>query len=144
MKPITNDKSGTLHSGQLFSQTQLVFFELHQPGTAVYLAPSAVQNERGSLPGKKPALTQEEINRLIQKHIGLVHSCMTSVLGVTSLNEDDVFQAGMIGLWKAIRTFDESRNIKFSSYASMCIRREMHKEVKLIRNNASGLYLEEI
>lgn len=68
-----------------------------------------------------------DIEEKIKKNIKLVDYFMKFVHGVTPDNRDDVYQAGLIGLWQAIKTFDESRNCKFSSYAGVCIKREMYK-----------------
>ena len=68
-----------------------------------------------------------DIEEKIKKNIKLVDYFIKFVHGVTPDNRDDVYQAGLIGLWQAIKTFDKSRNCKFSSYAGICIKREMYK-----------------
>lgn len=45
-------------------------------------------------------------------------------LGLISLY-DDLYDLGLIGLIKAVDTYDEKRKIAFASYAYMCIRNEM-------------------
>lgn len=40
--------------------------------------------------------------------------------------DEDMLQEAYIGLWKACKTYDESMDIKFSSYAQACIRTELH------------------
>lgn len=44
---------------------------------------------------------------------------------------EDIFQIGCIGLIKAGKTFDESKNIKFSTYATTCIKQEILKSFQL-------------
>lgn len=39
----------------------------------------------------------------------------------TFINNEDIFQDGVVGLIRAVDTFDESRGIVFSTYASVCI-----------------------
>ena len=40
-------------------------------------------------------------------------------------DSDDLIQEGMIGLYKAVRDFDESREASFKTFASMCINRQL-------------------
>jgi len=43
---------------------------------------------------------------------------------------DDLIQEGMIGLYKAIRIYDETKNHSFSAFASLCIHRQIQNAVK--------------
>ncbi|MBO5954608.1 MAG: sigma-70 family RNA polymerase sigma factor [Clostridia bacterium] len=43
---------------------------------------------------------------------------------------DDLIQEGMIGLYKAISVYDESKNHSFSAFASLCIHRQLQNAVK--------------
>ena len=52
----------------------------------------------------------------IQENIGLVHACAKRFKG-RGMEYDDLFQAGCLGLVKAVDHFDESRVLKFSTYA---------------------------
>lgn len=58
-------------------------------------------------------LTREE---MIEKNYGLVHACANKFRG-RGVEYDDLFQAGCIGLIKAVDNFDESRGFAFSTYA---------------------------
>lgn len=53
-------------------------------------------------------------------------------------NADDVFQAGCVGLIKAIDNFDPSFQVKFSTYAvpPVLVLRNSQKELKMTRNQA--------
>ncbi len=53
---------------------------------------------------------------LIKNNVGLVRSIIKRFIG-RGYDEEDLFQIGSIGLLKAIRRFDESFNVKFSTYA---------------------------
>lgn len=55
-------------------------------------------------------------NELAEKNIALVHSLATRFRG-RGVEYDDLFQAGCMGLLKAAEGFDESRGLKFSTYA---------------------------
>ena len=43
---------------------------------------------------------------------------------------DDLIQEGMIGLYKANRIYDETKNHSFSAFASLCIHRQIQNAVK--------------
>ncbi len=45
-------------------------------------------------------------------------------------DQDDLYQEGMIGLLKAIRSYDPARNDNFEAYASLCIRRQLYDAVR--------------
>lgn len=47
----------------------------------------------------------------------------------TYVFDEDLFQAGLIGLWKAFINYDESKG-KFSSFAVTCIKNEISKEIR--------------
>ncbi len=59
---------------------------------------------------------------------------------------DDLYQEGMIGLLKAIRSYDSSRSDNFEAFATLCIKRRLYdalrSDVKLSRGSVvtkSGL-----
>ena len=49
-------------------------------------------------------------------------------------DRDDLIQEGMIGLFKAVRDFDESKGIKFRTFASVCIDRQIVSAVRKASN----------
>ena len=57
-----------------------------------------------------------ERDKMIEKNIGLVHSCANRFRG-RGVEYDDLFQAGCLGLVKAANGFDPSRGFAFSTYA---------------------------
>ncbi len=65
-----------------------------------------------------PANTTPDQKRgvFIENNIGLVHACAHRFTG-RGIEYDDLFQAGCIGLVKAYDGFDESRGLRFSTYA---------------------------
>lgn len=72
-------------------------------------------------------------NKLICSNIGLVHACANRFKN-KGIEYDDLVQAGNLGLIKAAKKFDESRGIKFSTYAVPVILGEIKT---LFRNNSS-------
>lgn len=60
------------------------------------------------------------------------YSKMFLKIGLTKgLDYNDLFQEGMIGLQSAIHNYKEQKNIKFSTFAFMCIKRKILTAVKL-------------
>ena len=51
-----------------------------------------------------------------EENLGLVHLCANRFRG-RGIEYDDLYSAGCMGLMKASRAFDESRGVKFSTYA---------------------------
>ena len=46
------------------------------------------------------------------------------------LEKDDLVQEGMIGLFKAIQDYDKSKEAVFSTFAELCISRQLYSAVK--------------
>ena len=65
---------------------------------------------------------------LLNKYKGVVLSCSKSLFILGGDNQDLV-QEGMIGLFKAIRDFDEHKNIKFSTFAQICVKRNIYTAI---------------
>jgi RNA polymerase sporulation-specific sigma factor len=55
-------------------------------------------------------------NQTISENIGLVHACARRFKG-RGMEYDDLFQAGCLGLVKAVDHFDYDRGVQFSTYA---------------------------
>ena len=62
----------------------------------------------------------------ISQNIGLVHACAHRFKG-RGIEYDDLFQAGCMGLCKAADAFDETRGVRFSTYAVPVILGEMRR-----------------
>lgn len=57
---------------------------------------------------------------------------------------DDLLQESMIGLYKAIQIYDDTKNHSFSAFASLCIHRQLQNAVKLAnrkKNNPLNSYV---
>lgn len=62
----------------------------------------------------------------ISQNLGLVHACAHRLKG-RGIEYEDLFQAGCIGLCKAADAFDDSRGVRFSTYAVPVILGEMRR-----------------
>lgn len=49
-------------------------------------------------------------------------------------DDQDLLQEGMIGLFKAVRNFDENKKIKFSTFAGLCIKRSIYSAITKSNN----------
>ena len=62
----------------------------------------------------------------ICENMGLAHTCARRFIG-RGIEYDDLFQAGCVGLVKAVDGFDDSRGLRFSTYAVPVILGEIRR-----------------
>lgn len=65
-------------------------------------------------------------DKAVSENIGLVHACAKRFKG-RGIEYDDLFQAGCLGLVKAVDGFDSERGVRFSTYAVPVILGEMRR-----------------
>jgi RNA polymerase sporulation-specific sigma factor len=65
-------------------------------------------------------------DRMISENIGLVHACAKR-FKARGVEYEDLFQAGCMGLVKAVDHFEEERGLRFSTYAVPVILGEMRR-----------------
>ena len=58
---------------------------------------------------------------------------------------EDLYSIGIIGLLKAIETFEENKNVKFNTFAFYCIRNEVYMELRKDKryNDNIGISIDE-
>lgn len=78
----------------------------------------------------------------IVNNLGLVNKVINDKIIYNNNNYDDLYQIGCVGLIKAVDTFDETKNIKFSTYAYKLIYTEILSYLKLSQNNKKALSLD--
>ena len=61
---------------------------------------------------------------LVNKYKNMVRSKAGSMY-MLGADRDDLIQEGMIGLFKAVRDYDGGRDAAFSTFADLCILRQM-------------------
>lgn len=66
---------------------------------------------------------------LIKKYMGVVKK-ESRTLYIIGAENEDIVQEGMIGLFKAIRDFDSDKGASFSTFATLCVRRQLITAVK--------------
>lgn len=82
-------------------------------------------------------MTDLEFQELFNKNTNLVHYIINKYFSSEdSIDYDDMTQEGFIGLWKAVKTYDESKGIKFSTYAGRCI----YNNIGMVRRSINKKY----
>lgn len=71
----------------------------------------------------------EAENALLSKYKKIVRRRASSYY-MAGADREDVIQEGMIGVFKAVRSFDPSKGISFSTFANLCMQRQMISAVK--------------
>lgn len=71
----------------------------------------------------------ESIEKIVAEYKSLIY-IRNRTLFLKGAEREDLVQEGMIGLMKAIRSFDENRSACFSTFASLCIKRQIITAVK--------------
>ena len=78
----------------------------------------------------------EELYRRYQKVIwGIIHSLVRPPIP-HEISLEDLHQEGSIGFTKAIHQFDESRGFQFSTFARVCIEREVRSALRKLRSDS--------
>jgi len=76
----------------------------------------------------------EGMDYLLDKYKEMVRKKARSFYLIGGDN-DDLIQEGMIGLMKAVRSFDTSKDNSFASFADLCIDRQIYSAVKASQRN---------
>lgn len=71
----------------------------------------------------KKSISDRSLENVIQSGEGIVRY-FASIYG-KGLDYDDLHQAGLIGLFRAVKTFDENHSASFSTWASQCVSSEI-------------------
>jgi len=66
---------------------------------------------------------------ICEKYKNLVRSKAKSMF-ILGADNEDLIQEGMIGLFKAVRDYDTGRDASFSTFADLCISRQMYTAVQ--------------
>lgn len=72
---------------------------------------------------------EEVVDFLMDKYKNLVRSKAKSMY-ILGADTEDLIQEGMIGLFKAVRDYDFGRDAGFSTFADLCISRQIYTAVQ--------------
>lgn len=71
----------------------------------------------------------DEVEVLLKKYDGIIRKIVNRYK-VSNFDKEDLYQAGLIGLFKAIKNFNSCFNVKLSTYAFKYIIGEVNREYK--------------
>ena len=66
---------------------------------------------------------EQALTYLLNKYKPLVNNKVNKYF-IIGAEKEDIIQEGMIGLYKAIKSFDTQKQNKFKTFANMCIERQ--------------------
>lgn len=72
---------------------------------------------------------KEALNYLLNKYKDIVYMKVSRYF-IIGAERDDIFQEGMIGLYKAIQSFKADKHNSFKTFANMCIERQLITAIK--------------
>ena len=101
----------------------------HHHGSVAHRLPGT---ERGADVGLVIAAREGDQNascELVRRYRGLIRSKARSYF-LVGADREDIIQEGMIGLYKAIRDYDPTRQASFHSFAELCVTRQIITAVK--------------
>lgn len=76
----------------------------------------------------------DDINKAIEENTPLVYYIIRKYFP-TFIHDDDIIQSGLIGLWKSLIHFDNTKNIKFATFATKVIMNHINLEIKKRRKS---------
>lgn len=72
----------------------------------------------------------EAMSYLLEKYKSMVRA-LSRPLFLMDGDQDDLLQEGMIGLFKAIRTYDVGKEAAFGTFANLCISSQLYSAIKM-------------
>jgi len=87
-------------------------------------------------------LSPEDVEKYVLKNQRLVHY-LAKRFDVAPSYYEDIVQIGTMGLIKAAKTFNQAKDIKFSTYASRCINNEILMHFRKENKHAGDVSLDE-
>ena len=72
---------------------------------------------------------EKSLNHILKKYRNFVRS-KAKPFFIGGADKEDILQEGMIGLFKAIRDYDEEKTVSFRAFAELCVTRQIITAVK--------------
>lgn len=69
------------------------------------------------------------LNKIMDKYKNFVYA-KAKTFFIVGAEQEDIIQEGMIGLFKAIKGYDSNKEVSFSAFADLCIRRQIISAIK--------------
>ena len=77
---------------------------------------------------------KQALNYLIDKYKELVNIKVSKYFMIGA-EKEDIIQEGLIGLFKAIKSYDLDKQNSFKTFANLCIERQLITAIKNINND---------
>ena len=77
------------------------------------------------------------VDYIMEKYKNLVRKEANAMYLLGGENED-LIQEGMIGLFKAVKNYDDEKNASFSTFASLCVKRQIYTTVTASKRKKHG------
>ncbi|MFI3325741.1 MAG: sigma-70 family RNA polymerase sigma factor [Clostridia bacterium] len=81
----------------------------------------------------------EAFKELESRYLWLIRVKAVELMKQSLYDIDDVIQEGFLGLYDAMRSFDENQNVLFKTYAGVCIQNRIKSELKRRNNKSNSL-----
>ena len=120
-------------------RTELLFFIY---GSEALPLPLSADDENELLKSLSSDDKEEAVNKLIEHNLRLV-IYIAKKFENTGVDSDDLISIGAIGLIKAVKSFDYSKNIKLATYASRCIENEILMHLRKVVKQKGEISLDE-
>ena len=72
---------------------------------------------------------EKSLNHILKKYRNFVRA-KAKPFFIVGADKEDILQEGMIGLFKAIRDYDEEKTVSFRAFAELCVTRQIITAVK--------------
>ncbi len=119
----------------------LIFFSLHFDRTGNFPKPLPKKTEIKYLELARNG-DLEARNKLIEHNLRLVSYIVRKQYS-TSNEQEDLISIGIIGLIKAVETFNTEKSVSFSTYASKCIDNEIKMHFRKNKHKATEIYIDD-
>ena len=125
----------------LTTLSRLLFLSLRLDSGSSFPRPLRAEEERACLE-QAAAGDLAARNQLIEHNLRLVAHIIKKYYAAAG-DQDDLISIGVIGLIKAIRTFDPSKNTRLATYAARCVENEIFMHFRTLRRVSCEVTLTE-
>ena len=125
----------------LTTLSRLLFLSLRLDSGSSFPRPLRAEEERACLE-QAAAGDLAARNQLIEHNHRLVAHIIKKYYAAAG-DQDDLISIGVIGLIKAIRTFDPSKNTRLATYAARCVENEIFMHFRTLRRVSCEVSLSE-
>ncbi len=120
---------------------KLIFLSLKLSGTGSFPRPLTAAEEKDYLE-RSTAGDIRARNILIERNLRLVAHVIKKYYSASN-DQDDLISIGIIGLIKAIKTFDCTKNTRLATYAAKCVENEIFMHFRTLRRQNCEISLSE-